>query len=187
MKICIFSDIHGSVEAALFITSLVREQQPDTILFLGDVLYHGPRNPLPNEYLPGKVCEILNPLAPRVIALRGNCDSAVDETLLAFPLAPRFSWLMVDNMKIFATHGHEFRPDALPPLERGSVFLYGHTHVPQAEIIDGISLCNPGSLALPKKGLPKSYAVLENREFRVMTCTGEVYMSLAIPTLASLE
>ena len=156
----------------------VEAEQPDSVLVLGDVLYHGPRNPLPDEYLPKRVCEILNPLAPQILAVRGNCDSAVDETMLAFPLSTGFSWLMVDSLRIFVTHGHDFGPGRLPPLREGDVLLYGHTHVPQAEMVEGIALCNPGSLALPKHGLPRSYGILENRLFRVMTCGGEVHMSL---------
>lgn len=183
MKLLIFSDIHGSLPVAKRILALVETHDPVAVLILGDVLYHGPRNPQPSGYAPKAVAEALSPLASRIIAIRGNCDSEVDAMVLPFPLAAPFSWLLHEcpgkPLRVFATHGHIFGPQNIPPLQAGDLLLYGHTHVPEAETnTQGIHICNPGSLSLPKQGHPPCYGLLENGVFSALTDNGETYLRL---------
>ena len=179
MKLLIFSDIHGSLPAARRITALHAAHAPEAVLILGDILYHGPRNPLPEEYNPKAVAEILTPLSSRIIAVRGNCDSDVDAMVLPFPIAPEFIWILDNGLRIFATHGHIFSPSALPALHQGDVLLFGHTHIPLARTTrEGVHLGNPGSLALPKEDSPPCYGVLENGVFTVFTDQNEVFLQL---------
>jgi len=183
MKLLIFSDIHGSLPVAAHIAGLVSRHSPDAVLLLGDILYHGPRNPLPEGYNPKAVTEVLAPFADSIIALRGNCDSEVDSMVLPFPLASEFIWLLQDipggTLRIFATHGHIYNPQSQPPLRQGDVLLFGHTHIPQAETGAGrIHFCNPGSLSLPKEGTPPSYGIFENGIFSVYTAREELHMHL---------
>lgn len=96
MKLAIISDIHGSIIALERVLTQLEPWQPDHYLLLGDLLNHGPRNPLPEGYNPAAVADRLNELAPQIIAVRGNCDSEVDQMLLRFPItAPTTScWSM---------------------------------------------------------------------------------------------
>lgn len=179
MKLLIFSDIHGSLRVAEYMLSLIAAHKPDAVLVLGDVLYHGPRNPLPDGYAPGKAAEALRPVASKILAVQGNCDSAVDSMVLPFPLASEFFWVFDGKIRIFATHGHIFGPHRFPLLEKGDVLLFGHTHLPVAETSpEGIHLCNPGSLALPKDGSPPSYGLFEDGVFSVLTGQEKEFLRL---------
>ena len=52
MKYLIASDIHGSAYWAERLCTAIESEQPDRIVLLGDLLYHGPRNDLPRDYAP---------------------------------------------------------------------------------------------------------------------------------------
>ncbi len=62
MKLMIASDLHGSSYwCARMLEAYKTDEQPDRLIFLGDILYHGPRNDLPKEYAPKEVIALLNP------------------------------------------------------------------------------------------------------------------------------
>ncbi len=178
MRILVFGDIHGSLPTVLHILKLVDKYRPETVVLLGDMLYHGPRNPIPEGYDPKAAAQALSPLAGRIIAVAGNCDSAVDRAVLPFPLASDFAWILADGMRIFVTHGDRHTPGNLPNLREGDVFLYGHTHIPQARMNGEIALCNPGSLTLPKEDHPPSFGMFEFGAFNVLTAEEDVYLRL---------
>ena len=133
MKILIISDIHGSSYYAEKIKEIDEREKPDQIILLGDLYYHGPRNDLTQEYNPMKVAGILNDFTEKLRTVRGNCDAEVDQMVLEFPVLSDYAILDIDGVNIFATHGHIYHPQSLPPLPKGSVFLYGHTHIPKKE------------------------------------------------------
>ena len=164
MKLIIASDIHGSAYWCRKLCDLVEEQQPDKLILLGDLLYHGPRNDLPKDYAPKEVIPMLSQYAEKIIAVRGNCEAEVDQMVLPFPCLAEFSQLYVDGTTFYLTHGHHANPDALPPLPQGSIFLSGHTHVKLDETRDGIRCLNPGSVSIPKDG-SHSCLIYENQEF----------------------
>ena len=56
----VISDIHGSLFYLKKVIEIFEKNNYDKILILGDELYHGPRNPLPKEYNPKEVAELLN-------------------------------------------------------------------------------------------------------------------------------
>ena len=145
---------------------LIEKEQPDRIILLGDLLYHGPRNDLPRDYAPKKVIPMLSALKDRIIAVRGNCEAEVDQMVLPFPCLAEFSQLLLDGKTFYLTHGHHANPDNLPPLPAGSVFLFGHTHVKLDEVHSGIRCLNPGSVSIPKDG-SHSCLIYENGEFFV--------------------
>jgi putative phosphoesterase len=179
VKLLVFSDLHGSATAARRIAELARERSPDYLLCLGDILYHGPRNPFPAGYDPPLAAEILTPLAGRILAVRGNCDSNVDAMVLPFPLAADPAWILLDGLRVCASHGHLHSPTALPPLAGGDLFLSGHTHIPLAcTSPQGVHLGNPGSPALPKEGHHASWGWLEYGSFSVLTLEGEILLRL---------
>lgn len=152
MKLLIASDIHGSAYWCGKLVEVMEEFEPDHLILLGDLLYHGPRNDLPRDYAPKQVIPMLSKYADRILAVRGNCEAEVDQMVLPFPCMADFSQLLTDGKVLYLTHGHHHNPDNLPPLKEGSVFLSGHTHVKLDEVRKGIRCLNPGSVSIPKDG-----------------------------------
>lgn len=144
-------------------------ESPDKVVLLGDLLYHGPRNDLPMGYAPKQVIQMLNGIADSVVAVRGNCEAEVDQTVLDFSCMADYALIMDGTRQLWCTHGHLWAPDNLPPLSDGDAFLYGHTHVKCNETVpleNGgmVHLLNPGSVSIPKDG-SNSFAIYEDGEF----------------------
>ena len=129
MKFVIASDIHGSAYWCGKLVELIEKEQPDKILLLGDLLYHGPRNDLPRDYAPKQVIPMLSQYKDKILAVRGNCEAEVDQMVLPFACMAPYALLWADGLNFYLTHGHHENPDKLPPLEPGTIFLSGHTHV----------------------------------------------------------
>ena len=165
MKLIIASDIHGSAYWCGRLCELIEQENPDRIVLLGDLLYHGPRNDLPRDYAPKQVIPMLSALKEKILAVRGNCEAEVDQMVLPFPCMADYALLDCGGISMYLTHGHHANPDALPPLPEGSVFLSGHTHVKLDKIVDGVRCLNPGSVSIPKDG-SHSCLIFENGEFR---------------------
>lgn len=169
MKLMFASDIHGSLPATERVLELFAQSDARWLVILGDVLNHGPRNALPEGYAPAQVAERLNEQASRIVAVRGNCDSEVDQMLLTFPITAPWQQVLLPERRLFLTHGHLFGPDDEPPLAAGDVLVYGHTHIPVAEKRGDIFHFNPGSVSIPKGGFAASYGMLEEDVLRVIT------------------
>jgi hypothetical protein len=165
MKLLIASDLHGSAHNCRLLLDAFRRENADRMVLLGDLLYHGPRNPLPQEYDTKAVTTLLNGVADRLLCVRGNCDSEVDQMVLEFPILADYAFLSADGTEICATHGHTYGPENPPPLRRGEYLLCGHIHLPVRRAYEGFTYLNPGSLALPKDGTSRSYMTLENGVF----------------------
>lgn len=167
MKLMFASDIHGSLPATERVLERFAQSGAQWLVILGDVLNHGPRNALPEGYAPAQVAERLNSVAQRIIAVRGNCDSEVDQMLLHFPITAPWQQVLSERYRLFLTHGHLYSPDNLPPLAAGDVLAYGHTHIPVAEKRGDVFLFNPGSVSIPKGGFAASYGMLEYDRLQV--------------------
>lgn len=165
MKLLIASDIHGSAYWCRKLMEQIEAEQPDKVILLGDLLYHGPRNDLPREYCPKEVIPQLSSLKEKILAVRGNCEAEVDQMVLPFPCMADYALLEADGHIFYLTHGHLHAPEKLPPLQPGSIFLSGHTHIKLDKTVDGIRCLNPGSVSIPKDG-SHSYLVYENGQFR---------------------
>ena len=165
MKWMIASDIHGSAFWCHEMLRAFETEQADRLLLLGDLLYHGPRNDLPQEYDPKAAAAMLNEMKTKILCVRGNCEAEVDQMMFSFPVLAEYAVLTFENRVIFATHGHHFHKDALPPLQPGDILLHGHTHIPDCCESDGIYVLNPGSVSIPKNGSPNSYMTLQNGTF----------------------
>ncbi len=178
MKLFIASDIHGDIECAKAMVEAYRTEGCEKMLLLGDILYHGPRNDLPLCYAPKEVIELLNGMKEHILAVRGNCDTEVDQMVLSFPILADYAIVWADGICVYATHGHNHNLQSLPPLSAGDVLLHGHTHVLCATPFgDGNYYLNPGSVTLPKENNPRSYAVLEDGIFTVKELSGKVILS----------
>ena len=177
MKLMIASDIHGSAKHCRELLEAYRREAPDRLLLLGDLLYHGPRNDLPDGYAPKEVIELLNALKTQLLCVRGNCEAEVDQMVLSFPVLADYAYLEVNGLRIFATHGHLFGEDNPPPLASGDILLCGHTHVPACRAHEGFTYLNPGSVSIPKEGSAHSYMTLEDRTFTWKSLDGASYRS----------
>ena len=176
MNWLIASDIHGAAGACERLARRFEAHRADRLLLLGDILYHGPRNPLPADYDPPAVAAMLNPLAGRICCVRGNCDSEVDQMVLDFPILADYALLPHGDNLIFITHGHKFNTANIPPLSSGDILLHGHTHVPKCEKFGSYIYMNPGSVSIPKENSPNGYMTLEDGEFLWKDLDGKVYM-----------
>lgn len=176
MKIFVISDIHGSIYYLNKALECFIKEEADYILILGDILYHGPRNPLPKDYNPKLVAKKLNLYKNKIIALRGNCDSEVDQILLEFPIMSDFTNLFLGGKRIFATHGHLFTENKLP-IGQGDILISGHTHLPLAEK-KNIYIFNPGSITLPKGKNLNSYGILTSSSWEIKDLGGKTFKSI---------
>ncbi len=175
MKIMIASDIHGSAYYCEKMLEAFSKEKADKLLLLGDILYHGPRNDLPRDYAPKKVIEMLNAIKDSLLCVRGNCDTEVDQMVLDFPVLAEYCILYVGNKMIFATHGHNFNLNKLPPIKKGDILLHGHTHVPKCEETDTCVYLNPGSVSIPKENSAHGYMTLTDNIFEWKNLDGDVY------------
>ena len=174
MKYMIASDIHGSAFYCRKLLEAFEASGANRLVLLGDILYHGPRNDLPKEYAPKEVLAMLKGCKDRIYCVRGNCDTEVDQMVLEFPVMADYALLVIDGITIYATHGHVYHENHLPPMQKGDVLLHGHTHVLRADQCGDITILNPGSVSIPKEGNPPTYAILEDGVFRILDFEGRV-------------
>lgn len=175
MKIFVASDIHGS---AVFCDRLLKRFEAsgaDRLLLLGDILYHGPRNGLCEGYDPKAAADMLNKYADRIICIKGNCDSEVDRMVLDFPIMSDTALICNGGVTALAVHGHK-NMDRLPLGGVGVVF-YGHTHVPDNTVKNGVIYANPGSVSIPKEGSPRGFILWEDGVLNWTSLEGERYDS----------
>ncbi len=180
MKWLVASDIHGSAFWCRRLIDAVKQENADRILLLGDLLYHGPRNPLPDGYDPKEVIQLLSGYKEILFCVRGNCDAEVDQMVLPFPILADYALLEHGMHQIVATHGHIYPLQKRLPLAPGTILLYGHTHVPCCKEEEGIRHMNPGSAALPKENSPHSYMTIEEGVFRWKTMDGDTYQTVQL-------
>lgn len=181
MKWMIASDIHGSARYCREMLEAFEREGADRLLLLGDLLYHGPRNDLPDEYAPKEVIALLNAQREKILCVRGNCEAEVDQMVLSFPVMADYAILPAEERLIYLTHGHIYNLSHLPPLCPGDVLLHGHTHIPAWEPFgEGSFYLNPGSVSIPKNGSAHSYMTFDGNEFHWKTLQGECYHILSL-------
>ena len=176
MKLMIASDLHGSARWCRTLLAAMEAEAPERLVLLGDLLYHGPRNDLPDEYDPKAVLAMLNGAADRLLCVRGNCDADVDQMVLDFPMMADYAVLWWAGRTIYATHGHVFGEDHPPKLRPGDILLCGHTHVPRCVDHGTFTYWNPGSVSIPKEGSPHGYLLLEDRKALWKAFDGRAWM-----------
>ena len=158
MKYLILTDIHGSSKYLKLVLNKVNDF--DKIIILGDILYHGPRNNLPDEYNPSEVVSILNELKDQIIAIRGNCDAEVDLMVLDF-LIEENKWIDINGNKLFLTHGHKYNKQNIVEYDKKYYMICGHYHINEFVKANQVACINLGSLSIPKDG-HHSYGILDN-------------------------
>lgn len=174
MKWFIASDIHGSSYYCKKMIDAFNAEGADKMLLLGDILYHGPRNDLPREYNPKLVIDMLNNFSDKIVCVRGNCDTEVDQMVLKFNVLADYAIICDNGTNIFATHGHKYNTDCLPSLNSGDVLLHGHTHIPACKTFNNFVYINPGSVSIPKEQSWNGYILFENGEFIFKDLDGNI-------------
>ena len=172
MKLLIISDIHGSSYYAKMIPEIFKLEKADEIIILGDLYYHGPRNPLPKDYSPMDVCNILNSLKEKLKVVRGNCDALVDETISDFNFHDHLL-LNINNKRIYFTHGDKYNQDVLPD-EKFDIMFYGHFHTGFIRKKNNLIFANPGSLSLPKNNTRHSYFIMDSEKISLKDISGSI-------------
>ena len=170
MKLMIASDLHGSAYYTRLLLEAMDREQPDRLLLLGDLLYHGPRNDLPREYAPKQVIQLLNARKSQLLCVRGNCEAEVDQMVLEFPVLSEFGVVFADGLTLYMLHGHK---NLDIPVMPGDILLCGHTHVPAVRKDGEHYDVNPGSVSIPKEGSCHGYMLLENRQLHHVSLKGE--------------
>lgn len=177
MKYLILSDIHGSRPILERILDFYRREHYDMLLLLGDVLNYGPRNGLPEGLDAQGIAKLLNDMAGDIVAVRGNCDSEVDQMLLRFPMMGDYAIVVADGIRLFLTHGHHYNVNDLPPFDF-DVFVCGHSHLWQIEEdAEHRLIVNTGSPTFPKQERPATFATLDDGVISVRTLDGQVLKS----------
>ena len=191
MKYMFASDVHGSAYYCRKMLDVYKEEKAERLVLLGDLLYHGPRNDLPREYAPKQVISMLNDMKKEIYAVRGNCEAEVDQMVLQFPVMADYCILNLDGRTFYATHGHIYNENNLPPIQEGDILIHGHTHVLKAEQKEGYVLLNPGSVSIPKEGNiptyavlkegnPPTYAIFEDGVFTIKDFEGNIVKSIKL-------
>lgn len=177
MKYIIASDIHGSAFWCERVHATMQAENAEKLILLGDLLYHGPRNDFPDEYAPKRVFAMLNEIKDKIVCVRGNCDSEVDQMVLNFPIMADYALLTLDEKTLFLTHGHLYNEDTPPLLKKGDVLFNGHFHTPCfKKMANGALYVNGGSAALPKDGTPHSCMILDGDTLSwVDLATGNIF------------
>ena len=180
MKWMIASDIHGSAYYCRELLAAFEREGAQKLMLLGDVLYHGPRNDLPRDYAPKEVIAMLNAIKEKLLCVRGNCDTEVDQMVLEFPVLADYAILVAGERMIYATHGHVYNENKLPPLQKGDVLMHGHTHVPKCVEHEDYLYINPGSVSIPKENSVHSYLILEDGKLTWKSLDGKSYMEYTL-------
>ncbi|MFP5453015.1 YfcE family phosphodiesterase [Parvimonas sp. G1604] len=143
MIIAVVSDTHGIV---LPVAYSLQRNKVDIVLHLGD-----------NASDAKKIEQITG---MEIYAVAGNCDENSKDV-------PEELVLEIRRKKFFLTHGHNYDVDngidkiVEKAKEVGADYaLFGHTHVHLRERVDGITVLNPGSTTLPRKGDTKGYYIV---------------------------
>ena len=180
MKLMIASDIHGSAFYCHKLLEAFDLEEADKLLLLGDILYHGPRNPLPDGYDPQKVVALLNPRKNSILCVKGNCDTEVDQMVLDFPVLADYALIDLGEKMIYLTHGHVYNEIKVPPMKKGDILLHGHTHVPKCVEHENYIYMNPGSISIPKENSRHGYMTLENGVFLWKDFDGDIFKTYTI-------
>ena len=165
MRLFVATDIHGSAYWAERIVEEFKFTRCDTLILLGDVYNHGPRNPFPRDYAPMKVAELFNEISDKVIAVKGNCDSEVDEMISEFPFVKE-KVVEYNGRRFYFTHGHVHNKDNVPPdLTKDDMLFYGHFHKNEVADVDGVICVNVSSASLPKDR--PTYCIVDDGDLEI--------------------
>ncbi|RQD76523.1 MAG: phosphodiesterase [Candidatus Syntrophonatronum acetioxidans] len=182
MLIGVISDTHGSHKG--WEKAMGHFQECEMIFHAGDVLYHGPRNPLPEGYDPKELANSINNFSLPVFIVRGNCDAEVEEVMLELPILSPYFYSYLDGVKILILHGTNMQEEQLAQLGekyKADVVIFGHIHTPVSKKVGNTVLFNPGSPSLSFNTEP-TIGLLDTgmRKIKILTLEkGETFTELS--------
>ena len=184
MRILFLSDIHGSLPALDAALDYFDAHHYELLVLLGDLLNYGPRNGLCKGLDPMAVAERLNARAAQIVAVRGNCDSEVDQMLLQFPIQSPYVLLADEGVRFFLTHGHVYGEGKWPAGPACAVLVQGHTHLAKLEAAQPETgrpvVLNAGSPTFPKGGNPPTFATWAGGTLALRTLDGMALQTLKL-------
>lgn len=128
MKIAVFSDTHKKLSGA---ERVISEEKPDLILHLGDHIKDAYR-----------LAELFPDIPLECVP--GNCDYA--------PAESETKIITVEGLTLMLTHGHNYRVKYETQsllnaayFQGADMVLYGHTHRPVNDRVEGLYVVNPGT------------------------------------------
>ncbi len=160
MKILAAGDIHGSAKRCLKLIEAFKAEKADILLLLGDLLKHKSL-PIAGDIT---VPSLLNPLSKQIVCVRGNNDWTCDQDFFEFNSLQEHQQISFGQKKIFASHGHHYHPQNLPPIDF-DIFIQGHTHVPGYRRYPDYLYLNPGAISRPMAGSTHGYLILEEHKY----------------------
>lgn len=180
MKYLIASDLHGSAYYVKKLVDIIDIENPDHIILLGDILYHGPRNDLPEGYNPKEVICLLKNHLNGITFIKGNCDAEVDSMVLDNCVFHEHVLTSIKGKTIYLTHGHHHNIDIPSTNENYDVMIYGHTHIPLCVERNGKLYLNPGSISIPKENSKHSFIMIKDDAIEFHDLNNDIYQSLKL-------
>ncbi|RSN72510.1 metallophosphoesterase family protein [Candidatus Methanodesulfokora washburnensis] len=167
MLVMVMSDTHGELDNLKSILPRIREINPDLVVHLGD------------NY---EDAELLRDFP--LLRVPG-----VYESYYSKPEVPNRIILNLSGWLSLLTHSHlrhendlPWDPDPQDLVRRKAVdlIIHGHTHIPRAELIEGVVYINPGHMKKEdKKGYPPTFSLIEAEEelkVRIIELSGRVML-----------
>ncbi len=162
-KILIVADIHGSMLALDETLNLANELLVDKIVILGDTFGSDS----------AEMVEKLNSVSNKLEIIKGNNDWYFEPENAKFKLWET-TFVNLNGTLAYACHGH--RLDDMNLDKYGvKVIMQGHVHRPFIEKRDGVIRFCPGSIARPRFGSNKSFAVVEGKKIQIFSTNFELF------------
>jgi len=162
-KILIVADIHGSMIALEETLNLANELMVDKIVILGDTFGSDS----------AEMVEKLNSVSNKLEIIKGNNDWYFEPENAKFKLWDT-TFVNLNGTLAFACHGH--RLDDMNLSKYGTkIIMQGHVHRPFIEKRDGVIRFCPGSIARPRFGSSKSFALVEGKKIKIFSTNFELF------------
>ena len=167
-KFFIASDIHGSMLAFDKMLNLFFESKADKLILLGDIF--GANST--------EMVEKLNQVYNRLTILKGNNDWYFEPENAKFKFFNE-TYENINGRIAYLCHGHKLN-DMFLEGYGAKIIMIGHVHRPILQKNNDIILLCPGSIANPRFGSKKSYAIIDDRKIKILTDEGEIIDELLI-------
>lgn len=179
MKLLFISDIHGYYNNLKIIEKQINNQKIDKLIVLGDLYYQGPSYNNIKQIQSNKVKEFLNNHKEHLICMKGNCDSEVDIKASDFPINEGISYIFIDKLNIYITHGNKYNINK-NKLNQKEILIYGHEHIPYIKQIGNKTYINVGSISFPRNNNKPTYMIYNNKTFTIYDIETNIIDSIEI-------
>lgn len=162
MKFMIASDLHGSMIALDKVLDIFNESKADKLILLGDIFGSGM----------DEMVEKLNQISNRLTIVKGNNDWYLEPQNAKFKLFNE-TYENINGKIAYLCHGHKLN-DMFLSGYGAKIVMIGHVHRPILRDDGEVILLCPGSMAVPRFGTDKSYAIIDEKKIQILTQDGEL-------------